>query len=416
MTMRTAFHRHRIDKSDRVPETASRATMPDLGKRIDALLTARLNSPIPPDIEALYQEKTRFSSGQITLQLFLVGAALSIGLGALDFSVLPHTVFLWMLLFRMIVSASLVACGFLFASNALGAYTPATLVLPNLLSVTLTGIMAMMTGSDILTERYMITTFIAVLVAVGFVRTDIRTSCWMAFLPLALFAGFILNSPIQPLAGRLQIILFMGSAAIAVLYGRFIQNLQLTRLFLLNTREEIRNADAIRLNEQLSSFAYSDQLTNIPNRRYFDEICATMSASSQNLLPVSLCFIDIDHFKNLNDELGHLRGDRCLRLVSAAISGTLRGRTDILARYGGEEFVLLLPGTEAAGAMEVAERIRHAVLDLNHENPGTPLGRVSVSIGVAVTFKTPIQTDALIAAADEALYRAKNDGRNRISL
>jgi diguanylate cyclase (GGDEF)-like protein len=397
-------------------ESAATPPIPDLGLRIDDLLAERGNASIPPDIRAFYDNKTRDTQGRITFQLYRVGAIFCLLLGALDYSVLPFALFLWMLLFRAMVSLSLVACGYLFARNTLGRFAPALLVSPHVLAIALTGIFGFMSDSDILFERYMIIAFFAVLVAVGFVRTNIGTSLWMAGLPLLVFTGCMLYSPIDPFAGRLQIILFMGCAAGGVLYGRHVQNQQLARLFLLNTREELRNADAIRLNAQLSSFAYTDQLTNIPNRRYFDEICATMGSGSNALLPLAVCFIDIDHFKNLNDELGHLRGDRCLRVVAAAISSNLRGRSDILARYGGEEFVLLLPATEITAALEVAERVRKAVLELNHDNPGSTLGVVSVSIGVAAISEPPMQIDALIAAADRALYRAKNNGRNLVSL
>jgi len=140
-----------------------------------------------------------------------------------------------------------------------------------------------------------------------------------------------------------------------------------------------------------------------------------MSEMTINLLPLSICMIDIEHFKLLNDTLGHLQGDRCLKLVAAAMRGNLRGQSDILARYDGEEFVLLLPGTDMAAACEVAERIRAAVKDLEHPNPGSPHGVVTVSIGVAELLSPPIVLPTLLENADHALYRAKLSGRNRVS-
>jgi diguanylate cyclase (GGDEF)-like protein len=180
-------------------------------------------------------------------------------------------------------------------------------------------------------------------------------------------------------------------------------------------RDEIRDSAARARNALLSSIAYTDPLTEISNRRFFDEICATITENTANLLPLSICMIDIDHFKNLNDTLGHLQGDRCLKLVAATIRNNLRSPSDIAARFGGEEFVVLFQNTDLNAAYEVAERIRGAIMDLEHPNPGVPAGIVTVSIGVADLQNPPIAIQTLIANADEALYRAKLTGRNRIS-
>jgi diguanylate cyclase (GGDEF)-like protein len=123
--------------------------------------------------------------------------------------------------------------------------------------------------------------------------------------------------------------------------------------------------------------------------------------------------IDIDHFKRLNDSLGHLQGDRCLRLIANTIRHNLRGK-DIVVRYGGEEFVLVLPGTDAERAAEIAGRIRVAIAGLEHQNPGSPHRIVTASIGVAMVESHPVNIEALIERADAALYRAKNDGRNTV--
>jgi diguanylate cyclase (GGDEF)-like protein len=203
---------------------------------------------------------------------------------------------------------------------------------------------------------------------------------------------------------------------LALLRARDVQNLYHYRLFLLKLRDDLQNEAASRRNEQLSSIAYVDPLTELPNRRYFDEICASINNDTKNLLPLSLCLLDVDHFKNLNDRLGHLQGDRCLRVIAAAIRNNLRGASDILARYGGEEFVLLLPATEAAEAAAVAERIRVAILTLAHPNPATPRGIVSISIGIAVALSRPVLVEQLINDADRAMYEAKKAGRNRVRL
>jgi diguanylate cyclase (GGDEF)-like protein len=125
--------------------------------------------------------------------------------------------------------------------------------------------------------------------------------------------------------------------------------------------------------------------------------------------------IDIDYFKRLNDNLGHLQGDHCLRVIAGTIRHNLRGKTDILVRYGGEEFLLMLPGTDIERATEIAERVRAAVAGLRHPNPGSPLGIVTASIGITAVSAHPINIESLIESADVALYRAKSSGRNRLS-
>jgi diguanylate cyclase (GGDEF)-like protein len=213
---------------------------------------------------------------------------------------------------------------------------------------------------------------------------------------------------------KLEAAIFCAGLMIALANARRAQNLYQYRLFLLRTRDEVRQNAVVRRNEQLSSLAYTDKLTDLPNRRYFDEICASINEDTKNLLPLSLCLIDVDHFKTLNDRLGHLRGDRCLRIVATAIRNNLRGRSDILARYGGEEFVLVLPGTGLEAAIEIADRVRQAIAALRHPNPGTPAGMVTISAGVAVAESRPVVIETLLGGADRALYRAKQAGRNQV--
>jgi diguanylate cyclase (GGDEF)-like protein len=201
-----------------------------------------------------------------------------------------------------------------------------------------------------------------------------------------------------------------------LLQGRHIQNLFMARLYLLHTRESIRSSEISRRNERLSSMAYMDKLTGVPNRRYFDAICAGISDEGNEPLPLSLCMIDIDNFKRLNDTLGHAEGDRCLSRVAATIRDKLRGRGDILARYGGEEFVLLLRATELARAVDIAERVRAAVAALDPPHPESAVGRVTISVGVAALHSRSRAIDDLVNDADAAMYRAKAAGRNRVSL
>lgn len=160
--------------------------------------------------------------------------------------------------------------------------------------------------------------------------------------------------------------------------------------------------------DALSRASATDPLTGLANRRSFDAgLARELAGIRRHGRPVSLCLLDVDHFKRYNDTHGHLAGDQALVLVASVLRSELRG-LDLAARYGGEEFVLLLPDTDLDAAAGVAERIRSAVADL--PAPGSPL---TVSIGVAAATEGCFP-DALIATADEALYAAKEGGRNRV--
>src|SRR5262249_53764588 len=129
--------------------------------------------------------------------------------------------------------------------------------------------------------------------------------------------------------------------------------------------------------------------------------------------PLALCMFDIDHFKKVNDELGHLAGDFTLRELGNCVRSLVR-KEELFARYGGEEFVLVLPETTPDGAQTVAKRIRSMVEHHPFRFEGTEYG-ITISIGIAVTSgEEPLTPTELIRRADEKLYQAKNSGRNRV--
>jgi diguanylate cyclase (GGDEF)-like protein len=157
--------------------------------------------------------------------------------------------------------------------------------------------------------------------------------------------------------------------------------------------------------------ASTDALTGLPNRHYFDEFVGLLAQRRRAGDAVGILMIDIDRFKALNDRHGHGVGDEVLRAVASAIVSAVRA-DDVPARFGGEEFVVLLRDPEPSVAVEVGERIRMAVRDLDVGRFGVE--RVSVSVGVAVADGPDVPIDALIATADRALYRAKRAGRDRV--
>lgn len=174
-----------------------------------------------------------------------------------------------------------------------------------------------------------------------------------------------------------------------------------------------------RAETRWASQALEDSLTGLANRRALDEALdhewrRTVRTGSQ----MALILLDIDHFKKFNDHYGHQAGDGCLHAVATVVKAAARGPTDVAARYGGEEFALLL-GDPMGDAVKIAEDIRAAVVALGVHHAGVGPGAVvTVSIGVANVFARPGSTitmpDMLVQAADSALYRAKDHGRNRV--
>jgi diguanylate cyclase (GGDEF)-like protein len=167
--------------------------------------------------------------------------------------------------------------------------------------------------------------------------------------------------------------------------------------------------------ENLLSSALRDSLTKLFNKRYFlDRLDAELKFAQRHRTAVSLLLLDLDHFKKVNDTLGHLAGDAVLAAVASALSKAVRNE-DVVARYGGEEIAIILRAISFEAAVSTADRLRKLVEGAAIPFDGKDL-RVTVSIGVAEYPTTPAkQIDELIEAADKALYRAKNAGRNRVS-
>ncbi|WP_062065408.1 diguanylate cyclase [Cellvibrio sp. OA-2007] len=171
-----------------------------------------------------------------------------------------------------------------------------------------------------------------------------------------------------------------------------------------------------QLNAELEALSQLDSLTQIYNRRTFNELAQQQWAlAKRHQQPISALMIDVDHFKLFNDHYGHPAGDACLKKVTQAIKSCLHRSTDILGRYGGEEFVVLLPETDANGAMRVAQAISEALEDLALRHDVSPTTNfVTASIGGATCLRTTgHDLEELIKNADRALYKAKRAGRNR---
>lgn len=178
-------------------------------------------------------------------------------------------------------------------------------------------------------------------------------------------------------------------------------------------------ATLIELNQTLEILASEDKLTGLANRRHFDQFLDIEFKRAKRLRsPLSLILIDVDFFKRYNDHYGHLAGDECLRIISQSIKQCVRRPGDMAARYGGEEIAVVMPNTDEAGAHTVAEAILLGIAQARIEHLSSPFGSVTASLGLATfsTYDSEHDEKALIDLADRALYLAKSQGRNRLSV
>lgn len=171
------------------------------------------------------------------------------------------------------------------------------------------------------------------------------------------------------------------------------------------------------VNQRLEQLSTTDPVTGLANRRRLEEVMtAEWQRAARSGEPLGLAMVDVDHFKVYNDHYGHAAGDRCLQRVAAELSRNVRD-TDLAARYGGEEFAIVMPNTDVNTALQVAERLRAAIVTLAEPHSLVPDQIVTVSVGVAATVPTPDGlVENLMEQADVELYRAKRAGRNRVRI
>ena len=187
-------------------------------------------------------------------------------------------------------------------------------------------------------------------------------------------------------------------------------------MFDITERKETEQ-ELVRLHKQLEELSFKDSLTGIANRRMFDSIMdVEWENARRNRQPLSLILLDIDYFKQYNDFYGHLQGDECLKNVAQALGSAVARAKDFIARFGGEEFVLVLPETDGKAAEKVAERCRRQIFKQQIPHEKSEAGQVlTVSMGVGTIIPTAEdEPKGFIEAVDRLLYKAKQNGRNRV--
>ena len=177
-----------------------------------------------------------------------------------------------------------------------------------------------------------------------------------------------------------------------------------------------RTAELEMVNSKLAELSITDGLTGLANRRKFDEVLASeWTRARRTHQSLALIMIDVDYFKKFNDQYGHQAGDECLRRVACILKEAVRRAGDLAARYGGEEFIVIITGADMTKATEIAELLRSGIESMNMPHEQSQFGRVTISAGVAATLPEGVlNKEGLLRQADEALYRAKASGRNRV--
>jgi diguanylate cyclase (GGDEF)-like protein len=181
-------------------------------------------------------------------------------------------------------------------------------------------------------------------------------------------------------------------------------------------RKLLGQKNLIKANQYLNKLAMFDHVTGLANRRHFDEtLNREFNQAKRDKASLSILMCDIDFFKVYNDKYGHQAGDKCLRKIAEAIDEALTRPADLVCRYGGEEFVVILPRTDSVGALKIAEKIKRSVASKNIvliSSKGEV--RVTLSMGLANYNGQYKNVEEFVKAADDALYKAKRNGRNRI--
>ncbi len=277
------------------------------------------------------------------------------------------------------------------------------------------GVLAVFSASrSPLAEHYQYFVIVALLYGNAVLRPSITLALVISAVTVVAHGVALAVHPVIPTVVAVSASACLVVASYVSLSTNAAMERDLRRLYLRRLSESLVASDLEQAAADLHRITLVDPLTGLANRRGIDARAAAFTGGADGG-PFAVLMIDVDRFKPFNDHYGHPEGDKCLAAVARAIRDSVRGGVDVAGRYGGEEFLVLLPGATLADAVLAAERIRRAVEALALPHAAAETGMVTVSIGLAAADGlSPDMFSPLVAAADAALYVAKQAGRNRV--
>ncbi|TPI12526.1 GGDEF domain-containing protein [Mesorhizobium sp. B4-1-3] len=392
---------------------------PGLAAEVDRLLAHRTRDiRLKGEVKRRFRARVWSQTAKIIRAWMIWVAVLDILTLALNMLVLPTAIARSMLLPGAIIPPAVIAVVLVWRKPSPSWLEGASLITGMfliLLSIALVGVAA---GGEFYERQLNVMLFVAITAIIIF-GIPLVWTVTIAALALGLYLVFQVQNPAIEHGSAIDGTLFFASGIFATVAARRIMTILAQKTFLFELRDRRRVAELARANDRLELLANTDPLTGIANRRWMTETLDHLWGTDKRCLNgAAMLMCDIDHFKKLNDQLGHAEGDRCLVEVANIIQENVRRDRDHVARYGGEEFLVLLPGVTDEEAVSVAERIRKSVEAAALPNPGSRVSRsVTLSIGVAVqTADEASSPEQLQGQADAALYLAKQTGRNRVLL
>lgn len=391
---------------------------PAIGAEVDQLLARRTRDiRLKGEIMRLFRARVGSQTAKIIRAWMIWVALLDVLTLTVNMVILPSAVATRMLLPAAIIPPVAMAVVLLWRKPQAPWVEASSLIAGMfliLLSVALVGVSA---GGEFYERQLNVMLFVAITAIIIF-GIPLAWTVAIAGLALGLYLVFQLQNPAIEHGSAAAGTLFFASGIFATVAARRIMTILAQKTFLFELRDRRRVAELAKANQRLELLARTDPLTGLANRRWMTETLGRIWGSEKRCVDgAAMLMCDIDHFKKLNDHLGHAEGDRCLVEVARIIQENVRRDYDHVARYGGEEFLVLLPGLTEKEASAVAERIRKNVESAAIPNPGSRARRVTLSVGVAMqAADEAISPEQLQRHADTALYLAKERGRNRIVL
>ncbi|HEX5354680.1 MAG TPA: diguanylate cyclase [Aquabacterium sp.] len=368
----------------------------------------------PDEMEARFQEDTSAERVRLLRIGAFLGLLLACGLLATDWIMVPDR-FAAATQWRLLFLVPLLGLSAAFLQMVPPLWQDRSGLINSLLSASVHSYLCV-SSTDELAGPYLVTLSMIVLFNGGVTRMRFWRALQIDTVVLGLFAWASMNIPNPNIPVMVGQALIMVSTTVFTLYNSYSLEREERTNWLMRQHEHQLLSKLERGNHRLDQITRFDPLTEIANRRHFDEFVAQVwSRCARDGTAVAVLMMDIDHFKLYNDHYGHPVGDACLKEVAATLARSLRRPGDLVARFGGEEFIAVLSRTTLAEALAAAERVRLAVWELARPHRASlTQDRVTISIGVAClrANEPGASTIRLLAQADEALYQAKANGRN----